>query len=174
MNTFTPRKLTDAVKEGRSICEGLNIPIGCVTEIEANPRLTATWGRCKRLTEYTYRVEVKSRLLEQDVPHEVLMNTVLHELLHTCKGCMNHGAQFKRYAARLNAQGWNVATYVTAEEREAVPEPEATYKYRATCCSCGQAWSYQRRGAVVRSLQRDPHSCTCPCGSREIKLITLA
>lgn len=108
MNTFTNKKLITAFGEGRKICEELNIPIGCVTSIKENPRLTSTWGRCRRLTQYTYEVEISSRLLADEVSHEALMNTMLHELIHTCKGCMNHGELFKRYAARLNKEGWTV------------------------------------------------------------------
>lgn len=170
MNTFTSRKLTEAFEEGRAICENLDIPIGCVTELAENPRLSATWGRCRKITQYTYKIEVKSKLLDEDVPHDVLMNTMLHELIHTCNGCMNHGELFKRYAARLNRAGWYVNTYVTEAELKAVPQEPTIYRYRVTCEACGKEWNYSRRGAVVRSLQRDLHSCTCPCGARNFKL----
>lgn len=170
MNTFTNRKLIDAFNEGRAICEELNIPIGCVPSIKENARFTSSWGRCRRLTAHTFEIEIKSRLLEDDVPHEVLMNTMLHELLHTCKNCMNHGEVFKRYASRLNAIGYDIQTMVTEAELKAVPSEPKRYKYKVTCEGCGEVWNYKSRGAVVRSLQRDAHSCTCQCGSHNFKL----
>ena len=173
MENYRSKKLVDAVHEGMRICEELHIPIGCITEIEANPRLKSTWGRCKKLTHYTYRIEIKSRLLESDVPHEVLMNTVLHELIHTCKNCMDHGEVFKRYAARLNAKGWEISTYVSQADMRAVPEPEPNYRYKVTCEACGHVWKYKTRGKVVRCLQADPTSCTCGCGGKRFTVEAL-
>lgn len=173
MNTFTNKKLLVAFDEGRKICEELNIPIGCVKTVKENSRLSSTWGRCRKVTQCTYEIEIKSRLLKDDVPHEVLMNTMLHELIHTCKNCMNHGEVFKRYAARLNKVGWDIQTYVSEAEYKAVPSDPVIYRYRVICNGCGEVWNYSKRGAVVRSLQRNPHSCTCRCGSHDFTLETL-
>lgn len=173
MNTFTNRKLIRAFEEGRKICEELNIPIGCVKTVKENSRFTSTWGRCRKTSRYTYEIEINSRLLENDVPPEVLMNTMLHELIHTCKNCMDHREVFKRYAARLNRIGWDIQTYVSEAEYKAVPSDPVIYRYRVTCNDCGEVWNYSKRGAVVRSLQRNPKSCTCHCGSRDLTLVEL-
>lgn len=167
------QKLQTAFNEGREICEDLNIPIGCVKSIKENPRLSSTWGRCRKATQHTYEIEIRSRLLADDVPHKVLMNTMLHELIHTCKNCMNHGEVFKRYAKRLNDIGYDVQTYVTQAEHKAVYDEPKPFKYMVVCEDCGKIWFYTRRGAVVRSLQRDIHSCTCQCGSHNFKLENL-
>lgn len=171
-NTFTSRKLRTAFEDGRRICEEHNIPIGCVTSLKENPRLTSTWGRCSKLTRNTYEIEISSRLLADEVEYEALMNTMLHELIHTCKGCMNHGELFKRYGSWLNKDGWHIQRCTSCEEKN-IKEVPRIYKYRVTCESCGEVWDYSKRGAVVRSLQRDPHSCTCACGSHNFTLETL-
>lgn len=165
-------RLMQAFDEARTICEGLNIPIGCVPSVVENPRLTSTWGRCRRLTQYTFEIEISSRLLGDDVEHEALMNTMLHELVHTCKGCMNHGELWKRHAAKLNNAGWSIQRCTSSEEKN-IKETPRVYKYRVTCEECGDVWNYTKRGAVVRSLQRNAHSCTCPCGSHNFRLETL-
>ena len=165
-------RLTKAFDEARAICEEHNIPIGCVPSVKENKRLTSTWGRCRKLTAYTYEIEISSRLLADDVEHEALMNTMLHELLHTCKGCMNHGELWKRHAAKLNKAGWNIER-CTSSETKHIKEPPRIYRYRVTCEECGDVWNYTKRGAVVRSLQRDAHSCKCLCGSRNFKLENL-
>ena len=169
MNTFTSRKLIDALNEGQAICQQVNIPIGNIARVTENARFTSTWGRCKKLSGNRFEIEISSRLLADGVSHEALMDTMLHEILHTCKGCFNHGELWKRYAARLNSIGWSIQRCTSCEEKNIERVPK-NYKYRVTCEECGDVWHYSRRGGVVSSLQRNPHSCTCHCGSHNFKL----
>ena len=44
------------------------------------------------------------------------MQTLAHEVLHTCPGCRNHGALWKEYAARMNgAYGYAISRTGTCE-----------------------------------------------------------
>ena len=36
--------------------------------------------------------------MNEDVPEKALYETILHELLHTLPGCMNHGSKWTKYA----------------------------------------------------------------------------
>lgn len=171
MNTFTDRKLFEALDEAEMICQQMRIPTRNVVRTFVNPRLTSTWGRCRSLGGSRFEIEISKRLMT-DGADEGLLNTMLHELLHTCEGCMNHGGLWKEYASRLNGIGYNIQTRDTAEAK-GVPETACNYKYRVTCKECGAVWNYTRRGAVVRSLQYNPKSCTCGCGSHSFELINL-
>lgn len=33
---------------------------------------------------------------------KIIQMTIVHELLHTCEGCFNHGAKWKYYAEVMN------------------------------------------------------------------------
>ena len=48
-----------------------------------------------------------------------LKNTIIHELLHTCVGCMNHKAKWKFYADKVNrAYGYDdIKRTSTADEK---------------------------------------------------------
>lgn len=168
MNTLTDKRLIQALAEAEMICFANDIPTREVTRVFINNRLTSTWGRCRHLGGGKFEIEISKRLMAEGA-ETGLLDTMLHELLHTCEGCMNHGSLWKSYAARLNKKGFTIYRCNTAEAK-GVPEREMNYKYRVTCNNCGDVWNYTKRGAVVRSLQRNPKSCKCGCGSRDFTL----
>ena len=49
-----------------------------------------------------------------------LINTIMHELCHTCKGAYNHGAKFKKYGDMVYKNfGYKIETHSTEEENQA-------------------------------------------------------
>lgn len=168
--TMTLRRNLDTCQH---ICDTLGIPYREVINIKVNSRAKRRFGQCAEIEPNKFEIEISDRLLQKGVSQLTLMNTMLHELLHTCEGCMNHGRKWKAYAARLNAIGYDVKTRATAAEAAEAPLIGNPYKYEVTCDRCGSTWKYMKRGAVVKALQRDPNSCKCGCGSRDFKLIEL-
>ena len=81
------------------------IEIGDIEEIKINSRAKSRWGRCSynRLTD-SYTIEISDRLVADNVDDMALANTLAHEMLHTVKGCMNHGAEWKAYADVMNTE----------------------------------------------------------------------
>ena len=53
-----------------------------------------------------FKVNVSSLLFEEygAVPVDALRSILAHELCHTIKGCFNHGAEWRSYVERLNAE----------------------------------------------------------------------
>ena len=50
-----------------------------------------------------------------------LINTIMHELCHTCRGAYNHGAKFKKYGDMVYKNfGYKIETHSTEEEDKAV------------------------------------------------------
>lgn len=73
-------------------------------------------GQC-RYRNGSYTINISCRLLEESVPREILKQTVLHEILHTCKNCMNHKTEWKEVANQVNrAYGYNIKRCTSAEE----------------------------------------------------------
>lgn len=157
----------------KAVCDDLSIPYQNVAKITPNSKALTRLGMCTRKDAHNFEIEISTRLLEDGIGQKMLMNTMLHELLHTCEGCFNHGKRWKCYAARLNAIGYDVQTYIT-EEEERLTKKDSDYRYKVTCEGCGAEWKYMRRGDTVRALQRDPHSCTCGCGCKNFRLDILS
>ena len=86
------------------------------------------------------------------------MQTLAHEVLHTCPGCRNHGALWKEYAARMNgAYGYAISRTGT---REALGVADVRpVRYRLVCERCGQEFCRSRRSPLVDHPER--YRCRC-------------
>ena len=76
------------------ICNALEIPFSDNISIVWNGRITKKWGYCKKIRD-AYQISIATRLSEDTVPDEKTKSVILHEILHTCPGCMNHGKLWK-------------------------------------------------------------------------------
>ncbi len=57
--------------------------------LKVNTRAKTRLGVCKKSGD-CYEIEIAAILLDERTPEEYLKNTLMHELLHTCYGCMKH------------------------------------------------------------------------------------
>ena len=92
----------------------LGIPLGkhIAPQVEVNTRAQRRLGCCV-CREGRFTIQVSARLLE-DAP--LLRATLLHELLHTCPGCLNHGPAWKSYAKTVGeALGLSITRAVELE-----------------------------------------------------------
>ena len=78
------------------ICFDLNIPVANTIHVKVNTRAKKRWGLCTLECEDEYTIEISDRLLADEISEEATFNTMIHELLHTCPNCMNHGKEWKR------------------------------------------------------------------------------
>lgn len=97
--------------------EALGIVCGSVQAFRVNTRAKRRWGLCKILPG-GYQIEIAAVLLREDIPLASLKDTIIHELLHTCPGCANHGAQWKALADKVNrAYGYNIRRLASPAEK---------------------------------------------------------
>ena len=80
----------------------IGIEYGNVIDVEINTRAKNRWGQCKRIPG-GYTINVNAALLDENIcPDDLgLKNTILHELLHSCNGCFNHGDKWKILAQKV-------------------------------------------------------------------------
>ena len=77
-------------KEKIPVCEKIKA-------LKINDRIRSRFGSCRKVqsgqrdTE-EYLIEVSGRLMESE--DKTIETVLLHELLHTCYGCMNHGKRW--------------------------------------------------------------------------------
>ena len=146
--------------------DDLSIPYGKILEVTPNTRAGSRWGQCRK-TPAGYSININADLLREANDERGLMNTLLHELLHTCPGCMNHGKIWKGYAEQVRlAYGYDVKRCSSAEEKgvtEKTVGRKEDYKYFCRCEKCGYVFKYKRMCKTVENPGRYIHT---DCGGR--------
>ena len=95
------------------------------------------------------------------------MSTLVHELLHTVRGCMNHGSKWKMLASAVNRKYPDLnITRCTSMSQFGVKKREKQYRFQVICHKCGYSYMRQRKSETT-----DPyflnHFCRCGnCGGR--------
>lgn len=139
---------------------GIPVPDDKIAPIcRVNTRATSFWGKCHK-TKGTFWVEVVEELLT--VKEKDIMNTLVHEVLHTCKDCMNHGPQWKAYANIMNQKyGYNIKRTTSAEEKDIV-RTDDDYKYIIQCEKCKTKIHRQKTSRLIQH----PNYYRCKCGGK--------
>ncbi len=129
--------------------------------ITVNSRAKSRFGLCKK-TSCGYSIELSSILL--DAPELSCKQTIAHELLHTCRGCYDHGELFRKYAAVMNTlYGYNIKRTNSCEEMGLSPrQKERTINYILQCVECGRQIKRTRFSSVIAK----PSKYTCICGGK--------
>lgn len=147
--------LQDILRQARQL--GIPVSDRVAPHIVLNKRAKKRYGRCM-LQNGVYTIEISAFIPPEDLL--VLHETIAHEVLHTCPGCMNHGPLWKSYAAQMAARyGYRIER--TAKEplvREDPPEA----RYLLECTACGMQYPRQKMSRSVRYA-----ACyRCRCGGR--------
>lgn len=141
---------------------------GTVSSWTVNTRARTRWGHCRKEKDGTFEIQIARQLLEDDrIPEKACKETIIHEILHTCYGCMNHKERWKGYAQRMNDRyGYNIKRVTTGNEK-GVENYEAQnhlpVKYVFVCGGCG-ATIYRKRKSKFTRYYRN-YICT-RCGAR--------
>lgn len=107
--------------------------------ITINTRAKSRWGQCtKNVNGYT--IEISNRLLNNNVPKDEVMNVIIHEIFHACKGGMSHRGMWKTYATlvNINYPQYHI-TRTASAEKFGLQEEQNTIKrqYAIKCSKCG-------------------------------------
>ena len=156
-------KLENALKWAEIIFKDCGIQHGNITSIKVNTRAKTRWGFCKKEGR-GYVIEIASILLAEGVKKSALMDTLLHEMLHTCSGCMNHGTLWKRYANIINTKyGYHIKRVTSSAEKGMEPQTISQAKYKIECLGCGTVNYYLRRSRAVQLIEAKPIGGSCYC-----------
>ena len=138
------KNLNELFEQAMAVVEGCGIQTGDIVSVTVNTRAKKRWGLCEKHPNGVYTISISYRLLTDDVTDEGAIDTIIHELLHTCKGCMNHGENWKREASKVNrAYGYNIKRCSSAEDKGVQPieEMPKAIKHQFKCKDCGQVYS---------------------------------
>ena len=149
--------LARVVKEAREAL--VPVPLDRIDpHVRLNTRAVARLGCCRPTAE-GYIIEISARLLPAG---EAAVREVLaHEVIHTCRGCGNHGPRWQTYAGRMNRRwGYHISRTGTWEALGLPEQKEA--RYVLVCTRCGTEFVRTRASSLVRH----PERYRCRCGGR--------
>lgn len=151
------RDLQKYAAECMLILDRLKIKYSKNVRFAVNSRAVSRLGLCRR-ENGGYVIEIAAVLLDERVDAQRgLKDTLLHELLHTCRGCMKHTGKWKELAERVNAEcGTHVSRAVSPELIPPQLRPKPAYTVR--CEGCGFEVTRQKRSALIAH----PENYRCP------------
>lgn len=132
--------------------QSVGIETGTIEEVTINYRSKKRFGQCRR-TNGKYFISVNSEILSDKSIEKRVKQTIIHEILHTVKGCMNHGEEWKKVADLMNdCYNYNISRCSSYSDfglkREEIVKPKE-YKYIYRCKCCGQIIKRQRKTDFV-------------------------
>lgn len=129
-----------------------------IVRVSVNGRLRTTLGVCNRDRRTgKFTIDINSALLADNVDDMEVKDTIVHEMLHTCPGCFDHGYEWKRRADRVNRMlGYHVSRTASRADMEAagVEIKHEEFKYALQCVGCGTQYKYKRWGKALETPSR--------------------
>ena len=150
-------------------CDTLNIPYGHIYRIEPNSRAKSRWGQCRKYLD-GYIININIDLLDERNSVRGLEDTILHEIIHTCRDCKGHDQRWKMYAKKINDHfGYNIKRTNSQEDKGVTVRREKEYKHILKCGGCGLIFQRTRASKFVKN----PSRFRCgKCGSKNWIRIT--
>ncbi len=133
-------------------------------QVRLNARAKKRFGCCIGSPKLGFTIELSAAL--PAAGRKTCMQTLAHEVLHTCPGCQDHGDRWKAYAARMNAAYGYTIRRVDRPEALGVTLPPAAapaYRWRVVCTGCGRAFFRQKASPLIRQPSR--YRCAA-CGGK--------
>lgn len=162
------RKLKDYMEKCMKMLDELNIPY-CkdIKELSVS-HAERRWGRTKWTNRngerIDFKIEISYKLInEKYAPtDEGLMNTMIHELIHTCPNCTGHGTQWKAYANMVYQRYGIDIKRCGSDDDKGVSRDEVikAYPYIIQCTSCNNQIGRYRMSDAIRY----PQNYRCKCG----------
>ena len=131
----------------------IGIQPGKVNRWIVNTRAKCRWGLCKQVAPGEYEISIAERILQDNVSDQAAKNTILHELLHTVKGCHGHKGKWKELAAKVNRllPQYTIKRTTSYEEKglEYKPKPR-TNRYAVKCTHCGKEYYREKESKLIQ------------------------
>ena len=170
------------VEINSAITKAINILEQCYSQfnkpyiykIEYKPNSKSYWAKIGRNSKKHPGYFLRIGGLFQLIPNEELarirfQSTIIHELIHTIPGCMNHGNKFKRICSLVNRKypQYQLQTSTDASIY-GINLEEDKPKYKIICECCGKEYLY------CRKPKRNITDYLCSvCKSDRLKIINI-
>ena len=167
---ISKQKAEGLLKRVISEAKASGIPVSrrISTEVCSNARAKKRFAACRKKGRDFY-IEINERLLSGEIPEEKIREILAHEVIHTCRGCFDHGEKWKTYA-RIMKEDWGYEIKRTAKFNELgleEPETKEPVRYIIRCEKCGKEIGRRRKSRLVTHTQ----DYRCLCGGK-LRLVT--
>lgn len=172
---FTHTDIENFLQKGIQMLRDINVPVSSnICPRIDFPKAHSFYGYCvtgrslylwmnKYPKGYDFYIRISEFTLGSS--EKSIMNTILHELLHTCPNCMDHQKQWRHWAGVVSkAYGYDIrrcAGDKSAADRANLRSPE-TSLHKIECTRCGNVW-YRSRNS---RLTLHPENYRCKCGGK--------
>lgn len=148
------KDLQKIFKECLRECDNLGIQYGNIVEVTVNTRAKQRWGQTRRRID-GFHINISSVLLRDDVSDEAAKDTIMHEILHTVDGCLNHKYKWKAMADKVNkAYGYNIKRCTSSKEKgidsSIIEKPTYNKIYFVKCEKCGAEIIRHRKSDLIK------------------------
>ncbi len=124
--------------------------------VRLNRRARTRFGCCVR-RDGRYAIELSAKLAEEG-SEDAILQVLVHEVLHTCYGCSNHGKRWKGYARRMSdSYGYHIRRTDSYEQLGI--EDDRPVRYYVVCAKCGRRVPRMKRSPLVDHPER--YRCAC-------------
>lgn len=168
---YTKDQVNQWLQEEWQNLEEIGIPVS--REICPEIRLskaTSWYGQCQQNRVYQgkrYKFVISLSVYHLQSSEQAIRNTLIHELLHTCPGCLNHGPKWKTYASIVQKRyGYRIIRAGGDKDKDSLMEQarqqkRAAYetKYLLVCTKCSQQFVRFRKSNLV--LHPEKYRCKC-------------
>ena len=160
------------LRKALEMCDKEGIPYRTISSIKMNGRLSRAWGRCKhKRGSDIFTIEICKTIADDTItPESGALAIILHEIIHTCEGCWNHGSLFKSYGDRFTKYGYtdigNACTDAVALQMD-VEKYELSKKYICKCERCGYTITQNKASHFITHMSSYTHT---GCGGHFIRV----
>lgn len=167
------------IKYAKSILNDLLIPyrecpirIGKRTNARQLGKCHREWDRYTQ--KYNYDITLNPALFSNDVTDDnVIVEVLIHELIHTCDGAFCHTGMFTTYANKVNRKYHFNIGRTTSTNGTGVELP---WKFKVVCMKCGKTvGTFSRRSAFIKAVEcangEDTDYSHRSCGCKKFKVI---
>lgn len=155
------KDLNSLLAKALAMCDSVGIPYGKIVRIELNNRLSRSWGRCLTKDYKHYWIEIQGKFAKDEFStDEAVIAVIIHEIIHTCEGCWNHGENFLAYGNKITEKyGIKVSASDSAENLTInVIEWKNSARYEVKCVKCGYSICNDRMNKVIRYPSNYTHT----------------
>ena len=161
------KDLTELVMKCREMLDEQSVPYMKETPVSINHRATRRLGVCK-LRSGNFSIEISAFILGDSADEDTIKSTIIHEYLHTCPNCMNHGNTWKKWANVMTSayKGIDI-TRTTRLEGTGIEKPEKAKTYCVVCEKCGKEITRSRKSNLIVSPEHYIHD---GCGGHFVRV----
>lgn len=157
---MTQKEINKLLKNSIKLLKKLDIPISenIDNNIYLNNRYKKILATCDKKNS-KYIIEINSHILHSN--KKILEEIIIHELIHTIKGCYNHSPLFQRYCHKINnLSDYNIQTLY--DFNSIVYDNMNVYEIE--CQKCHKKYRFYLKNDKVKNT----NNYICHCGGNLI------